>query len=453
MTNLAKMYTPPGPAKAVGLAKHAGKRPNVFPLLYPRTMPMIGPYRLLHLIGEGGMGEVYLAERENEFRKRVAIKLIRAGMASQEVVRRFVMERHMLAALNHPHIVRLVDGGATDEGLPYLVVDYVEGVSIDAYCDRKKLSIDNRLRLFIDVCDAVQYAHRSLIIHCDLKPGNILVTAEGTAMLLDFGIAKLLDPIALGLATQTMTRLRAFTPQYASPEQLRGEPVTTATDTYALGVILFELLTGHSPYRVTAAGSLVEWIRSVCDEDSDAPSVAIERVIAAPAADEKSERNLTPETVSRHREGNPQALRRRLQGDLDAITLKALRKEPRERYGSVDQLAEDLRRHLAGRPVLARKNTAGYVTRKFLQRHKFACLAAALLLMSVVAGLTATLWEARIAARRFDDVRSLAHTFLFDVHDSIRNLPGSTEARSLIAKTGAAYLDRLARDSRGNSSL
>lgn len=392
---------------------------------------VIGPYRLLKLIGEGGMGEVYLAERENEFRKRVAVKLIRAGMASQDVVRRFVMERHMLAALNHPHIVRLVDGGATDEGLPYLVVDYVEGIPIDAYCDQHNLSINDRLRLFVDVLVAVHYAHQSLIIHCDLKPGNILVTAETAPMLLDFGIAKLLDPVALGLGEQTQqTRLRAYTPRYASPEQLRGEPVTTACDIYALGVILYELLTGRSPYRATSESSVVEWVRSVCDEDADAPSVAVGLL-----------------------NGDPQTLRRRLQGDLDAITLKALRKEPRERYGSVDQMAEDIRRHLDGRPVLARKNTAGYVARKFLQRHKFGAVAAALLLLSVGAGLTATLWEARVAARRFEDVRTLAHTFLFDVHDAIQNLPGSTPARTLIAKTGTAYLDRLARDSRGNSGL
>jgi non-specific serine/threonine protein kinase/serine/threonine-protein kinase len=387
----------------------------------------IGPYRLLKLIGEGGMGEVYLAERENEFRKRVAIKLIRAGMDSQDVVRRFVMERHLLAALNHPHIVRLVDGGATDDGLPYLVVDYVEGVAIDVYCEQHKLPVSDRLRLFIDVCDAVHHAHQSLIIHCDLKPGNILVTAEGNAMLLDFGIGKLVDPVKLGMSTQTMTRLRAYTPNYASPEQLRGEPVTTVTDIYALGVILFELLTGQSPYRVSAADSLVDWVRSVCDDDTEAPSRTIKRE--------------TP------------ALRRRLEGDLDAITLKALRKDPRDRYGSVDQMAEDIRRHLDGRPVLARRNTAGYVARKFLQRHKFGAIAAALVLLSMGAGLASTLWEARIAARRFDDVRGLAHAFLFDVYDAVQNLPGSTQARSLIAKTGAEYLDRLAQDARGNSEL
>ena len=221
-------------------------------------------------IGEGGMGEVYLAEREDEFRKRAAVKLIRPGMASPEVVRRFVIERQTLAALNHPHIVRLVDGGATEEGLPYLVVDYVEGTPIDRYADEHKLSITERLRLFVEVCEAVHHAHQSLIVHCDLKPSNILVTAEGVPMLLDFGIAKLLDPASMGISAQAaMTRQRAFTPDYASPEQLRGEPVATTTDIYALGVVLYELLTGHSPYRTTAVGSLADWIRSVCETDAE----------------------------------------------------------------------------------------------------------------------------------------------------------------------------------------
>jgi serine/threonine protein kinase len=414
---------------------------------------LIGHYRLRERIGEGGMGEVYLAEREDQFRQRVAVKLIRPGMANPEVVRRFVIERQTLAALNHPHIVRLVDGGATEDGLPYLVVDYVEGIPIDRYCDQHKLSISQRLQLFIETCTAVHHAHQSLVVHCDLKPSNILVTAEGSPMLLDFGIAKLLDPGSMGISAQAaLTRQRAFTPDYASPEQLRGEPVTTATDIYALGVVLYELLTGHSPYRATS-GSLADWVRSVCEQDAEPPSTVIRRVIETPADEGTPAVTLTPETVSQSREGDPQSLHRRLRGDLDAIVLKALRKDPHERYGSVDQLAEDIRRHLAGRPVLARRNTTAYVTRKYLQRHKLAVAAAVVLLLTLAAGLASTLWESHVAARRFEDVRRLAHTFLFDVHDSIQDLPGSTPARALIAKTGTEYLDRLAADSRGDPSL
>jgi tetratricopeptide (TPR) repeat protein len=369
-------------------------------------------------------------------------------------VRRFVIERQTLAALNHPHIVRLVDGGATEEGLPYLVEDYVEGTPIDRYADEHKLSITERLRMFVEVCEAVHHAHQSLIVHCDLKPGNILVTAEGAPMLLDFGIAKLLDPTSMGITAQAaMTQQRAFTPDYASPEQLRGEPLTTTTDIYALGVVLYELLTGHSPYRTTAAGSLADWIRSVCETDAEAPSTAIQRVTETVADGDRPAETVTPQTVSQSREGDAQTLRRRLRGDLDAIVLKALRKEPRDRYGSVDQLAEDIRRHLAGQPVLARKSTAAYVARKFFARHKLMAAAAAVVLLTLGGGLASTLWEARVAARRFEDVRQLAHAFLFDVYDSIADLPGTTSARALIAGKGAEYLDRLAGNSKGDVGL
>jgi len=414
----------------------------------------IGKYRLTSKIGEGGMGDVYLAERESEFRQRVAVKLIRSGTANLEVIRRFMIERQTLAALNHPQIVRLIDGGATEEdNLPYLVVDYIEGEPIDEYCDARHLSVTDRLQLFVGVCGAVHYAHQNLIVHCDLKPSNILVTKDGVPMLLDFGIAKLLDPASMGIsANVAKTRMRAFTPDYASPEQLRGEPVTTATDIYALGVILYELLTGHSPYRVTADGALADWIKSVCEEDAEPPSTIIHRTREVTGDDEKT-RMITPEEVSRSREGDPQALQQRLEGDLDAIVLKSLRKQPADRYGSVDQLAEDIRRHLSGRPVLARRSSSAYVARKFFARHRIAVGAAALVLLSVIAGLAATLWEARVAARRFEDVRQLAHAFLFDVYDSVEFLPGSTSARELIAKTGTEYLDRLAKDRAGDATL
>ena len=384
----------------------------------------IGPYRLIRQIGEGGMGEVYLAQREQEFQQRVAVKLVRQGAANPEVIRRFLIERQTLANLKHPNIVRLIDGGATAEGVPYLVVDYVDGLEIDTYCERHGLSIPQRLRLFLNVCDAVTYAHRALVVHCDLKPGNILVTEAGQPMLLDFGIAKLLDPVGAGFTEEAAkTRQRAFTLEFASPEQVAGQPVTTSTDTYALGVILYGLLTGRSPYR-TKPDSLAGWVRAVCQEEPEAPSAATD-----------------PKTGHR------------LAGDLDAIVLKALRKKPQDRYGSVAALAEDIRRHLNGDPVLARRNTTGYVTRKFVEKHKFGAATATLALFALIGGVAATLWQARIAARRFEDVRTLAHVFLFDVHDAIQYLPGSTAARSLIAKTGTEYLDGLERESHGDARL
>jgi len=376
------------------------------------------------------MGEVYLARREREFQQQVAIKLVRQSASNPEVIRRFLIERQTLASLHHPNIVRLIDGGATADGVPYLVVEYVEGVHIDAYCDQHRLSIRERLRLFLDVCDAVEHAHRSLVVHCDLKPGNILVTASGQPMLLDFGIAKLLDPVSTGITEEAAkTRVRAFTLEYASPEQLCGEPVTTSTDIYALGVILYGLLTGSTPYRATPE-SLADWIRAVCREDPDAPSTAAGRGAA-----------------------NPETASRQLRGDIDAIVLKALRKKPQDRYGSAGALAEDIRRHLDGEPVLARRNTTGYVAGKFVGKHKLGVASAALVLLALVAGLASTLWQARVAARRFEEVRSLAHVFLFDVHDAIQYLPGSTAARSLIARTGTEYLDRLAREVRGDAPL
>lgn len=415
----------------------------------------IGPYRLISLLGEGGMGAVYLGERESGFRQRVAVKLVRSGISSPEVMRRFTIERHTMAALNHSNIVKLMDAGTTGDGHPYLVVGYVEGLPIDGYCDENRLSTVARLQIFEKVCEAVHFAHQNLVIHCDLKPGNILVTNAGEPMLLDFGIAKLVDPVSFGIApAMAQTRQRAFTMEYASPEQLTGTPVTTSTDIYALGVILYRLLTGYSPYRSANSDALADWIRSICEEDADLPSSVIRRTVKV-SGDKDGQRPAvpTPEITSQKRDSSPGALERTLRGDLDAIVLKALNKDPQQRYASAGQFAEDIRAHLTGRPVLAQRHTPAYVLRKFLARHKLGVASAAAVLVCLLAGIAITMREYFIAARRFAEVRQLAHVFLFDVHDAIRDLPGSTPARSLIAKTGTDYLNRLSTDAAGNTSL
>jgi eukaryotic-like serine/threonine-protein kinase len=313
----------------------------------------IGPYRVLREIGRGGMGSVYLAARADDaFQKLVAIKIIRRGLDTDDVLRRFRSERQILATLDDPNITRLLDGGTTDDGLPYFVMEYVEGEPIDQYCDARKLNITERLKLFQGVCAAVSYAHQNLVIHRDIKPGNVLVTKEGLPRLLDFGIAKLLAP---GAGHRTTTMLRPLTPEFASPEQVRGELVTTASDVYSLGVRLYQLLTGRRPYRA-ATGTAAEIEAAICDEEPEKPSLAITRCGKTASTLGASP---SPEAVSATREGTRDKLRRRLAGDLDNIVLLALRKEPQRRYASANQLSEDIGRHLTSLPVIARPDTAG----------------------------------------------------------------------------------------------
>jgi serine/threonine protein kinase/tetratricopeptide (TPR) repeat protein len=427
----------------------------------PRTGERIGAYEILEEIGHGGMGTVYLGRRaDEEFRQRVAIKLVRRGMDTDFVLRRFRHERQILAGLDHPHIARLLDGGATGDGRPYFVMEYVEGQPLLDYCDSHRLSIGERLKLFLDVCSAVQFAHQNLVVHRDIKPANVLVTAEGMPKLLDFGIAKVLNPeLFSATVDRTASVLRLMTPDYASPEQVRGEPITTATDVYSLGVVLYELLTGHRPYRVESAEP-GEVARVVCEQVPEKPSIAVTRVEKVPAAEGSEETTLTAESVSQAREEEPQKLRRRLQGDLDNIVLMALRKEPQRRYASVGDLAEDIRRHLDGRPVRARKDTVGYRTGKFVRRHRAGVAAAALVLIALAFGLVWNLREARRARaaearaeRRFNDVRKLANSFLFEFHDAIQNLPGSTPARELVVKRAADYLDSLSKEAGQDAAL
>jgi eukaryotic-like serine/threonine-protein kinase len=387
----------------------------------------IGAWEILEEIGHGGMGQVYLARRaDDEFQKKVAIKLVRSGMASAEVLQRFRNERQISAALEHPGIARLIDGGTTARGEPYFVMEYVAGVPLLDYCRDRRLSIRDRLRLFREICAAVQYAHQHLVVHRDLKPGNVLVSPEGVPTLLDFGIAKLVGAGEGAPAGEdTATLLRILTPEYASPEQIRGRTVTTASDVYSLGVVLYELLTDEKPYRIET-GDPEELLRVVCEADPERPSTR--------AAG--------------------------LGGDLDAIVLRAMRKEPRLRYASADHLSEDIRRHLDGQPVLARRGTLSYRAGKFARRHRVGLAAVVLLVLALGGGVAATLREARRARRaearaerRFNDVRRLANSFLFEFHDAIRDLPGTTAARALVVMRALEYLDSLAKESEGDRAL
>lgn len=359
----------------------------------------IGPYRLLEMIGRGGMGTVYLGVRDDdEYRKRVAVKLLRKGMDSEDIVRRFRNERQILAAVEHANIAKLYDGGTTEDGSPYFVMELVEGLPLDEYCDTHRLTIRERLELFRQVCAAVQVAHQNLVVHRDLKPSNILVTTAGEPKLLDFGIAKLLNPdLAAATLHQTQFQAGPMTPAYASPEQVRSEPITTASDVYSLGVILYELLTGHRPYQIPTQ-SLSELTRVVSEVEPTRPSQMIERQEEVSEADGSS-RKLTPETISRTRGASAEKLRRRLSGDLDNIVLMALRKEPQRRYASVEQFSEDIERHLDGRPVRARKPTLAYRSSKFIQRHR-AGLAAAAIFLVLLLGFTVVTVRARMRAER-----------------------------------------------------
>ncbi|HZU44854.1 MAG TPA: serine/threonine-protein kinase [Terriglobales bacterium] len=416
----------------------------------------VGAYEIVEQVGGGGMGEVYRAFRaDDQFRKQVAIKLVRAGQGS-EFIYRFKNERQILASLDHPNIARLLDGGTTESGLPYFVMELVEGEPIDRYCNARKLTIAERLELFLPVCSAVQYAHQRLIIHRDIKPGNILVTPEGLPKLLDFGIAKILTSDAPSLeAAPTVTLVHVLTPGYASPEQVKGGEITTASDVYSLGVVLYELLTGRHPYLRKDSGPQ-EIARAVCETEPERPSTAVRRTTVVGQRRTTNTAPNTPESF-----GDPgDKLSKKLRGDLDNIVLMALRKEPERRYGSVEQFSEDIRRHLGNLPVIARKDTPTYRMTKFVRRHRAAVIAAIVVAVTLLAGLGATLHEARIASRqrsraeqRFSDVRELARSNLFELNDAIQNLPGSAPARHLVIQRALGYLDKLSQDASGDRDL
>jgi eukaryotic-like serine/threonine-protein kinase len=445
--------------------------------LIPETVAgmVVGAYRVLRELGAGGMGAVYLGVRaDDHYRKEVAIKVLQSSAAQREIVQRFRGERQILASLDHPYIARLVDGGVLGDGRPYFVMDYVEGEPIDRYCIERALPFRQRVEIFRKVCEAVQAAHRALVVHRDLKPRNIFVQADGTPKLLDFGIAKVLGSDGADDTGRTETGMRFMTPDYASPEQVRGEPITTASDVYSLGVVLYELLAGRRPYRLVAR-TAAEMERAICEEEP------------APLA----------------------TTRERIDADLEAIVLKALQKEPARRYGSVEQLSEDLRRYLTGLPVGARRNTAAYRAYKFVRRYRVPVATAALLFLSLAGGFAATVWQASVARterdraeaqaaearaqrqraetsaqtsaaerqraeterarasdaatvaeaqrtraeKRLQDIRQLVGSFLFEFQDSIQDLPGAMAAREMVVKRALEYLDRLAREDEPDADL
>lgn len=360
----------------------------------------VGAYKIIKQIGFGGMGAVYMAERaDKQFEKHVAIKVIKHGMDTLSVIRRFHNERQILATFDHPNIARLLDAGSTESGVPYFVMEYVEGQPIDEYCDARKLSIEKRLQLFCQVCAAVSYAHRHLVIHRDIKPSNIFVTTEGEPKLLDFGIAKLFSPQITDANPLTVTGFQIMTPDYASPEQLRGEPITTASDIYSLGVLLYQLLTGHLPYRTTTQNP-VEMIRLICEMEPEKPSFKISSTEQVVLSDGNTD-TLTPDSISNLRGSTPDKVRRSIQGDLDHVVMMALRKESTSRYASAEALSEDLRRHLDGLPVVARKGTMGYLAAKFIRRHKIAVASVSFFVMVLIAfGIAMTVQSRKLAIER-----------------------------------------------------
>lgn len=402
------------------------------------SVARIGPFRIVREIGHGGMGAVFLAERDDDqFQQRVALKLISSGQAGRGFVRRFLEERRILAMLEHPGIARLLDGGVTEAGVPWFAMELVEGEPVDRFCDDRRLTVPERLALFGRVCDAVQYAHQRLVVHRDLKPANILVMPDGQVKLLDFGIARLLEAgIDEGEATPTLTAVHAMTPEYAAPEQVRGRPVGTATDVYALGVLLYELLTGTRPYDLRGL-SAAEVERIVCEAEPSAPSATF-------AVATRGERG-SPAERAAARAAGADRLRRLARGDLDLIVLKALRKDPARRYASVEALRDDLRRFQEGRPILARPQSVGYRVGKFVRRRRGAVAAGATLVL-LLAG--AAVRERALRARAELETRKATAVeeylvSLFDLADPFARPDDQgtdVTARALLDR-GAARLD------------
>ncbi|HEY7641885.1 MAG TPA: serine/threonine-protein kinase [Steroidobacteraceae bacterium] len=395
----------------------------------------LGPYRIVAEAGRGGMSQVFKAVRDDQqYEKQVAIKLLKPGLDTDSLLRRFKAERQILAQLSHPHIAHLLDGGATEEGAPYLVMEYIEGNPIDVYCEVRELGVNERLDLFRDLCSAVHYVHQHLMVHGDIKGANVFVTEQGVVKLLDFGIAKLLGPTPS--APREATGFLALTPEYASPEQVRGEPITTASDIYSLGVLLYRLLAGALPYEATGSTT---WAlaKQICEHDPKPPSITADEATTGYGRFAKV-----------------------LRGDLDNIVLKALKKAPEERYASAEQFAEDLHHYLRGFPVAARPDTTGYRMRKFAQRHKAAAVAGALFVVALIAGIITTAWQAHRAGiqqlraeRHLNEVRELTSVYLAEVYDAVADLPGGTKARKLLVENSIKYLAGLEREAQDSPQL
>ena len=406
-------------ALLAGVDQEAEFLHDPLPGIHPcsRQGSRLGPYRLERLLGEGGMGQVWLAERaDGLYQRQLALKLLRPGYADPNLRLRFSREREILARLQHPHIARLLDAGVGEGDQPYLVLEYVEGVALTDYCRQHALSVDERLRLFVQVCEAVSYAHANLIVHRDLKPSNMLVTASRQVQLLDFGIATLLDHEGADPG-HARTEVRAFTLHYAAPEQVRGEPVSTLTDVYSLGVVLYELLAGDKPYRLRRQSD-AEWERAILEVSPPRPSVAVQRLAEAG--------HLEPAQARR--------LARRLRGDLDRIALKALAKDPSQRYGSVEAIARDIQRHRHGRPIEARPPSIGYRLQKYAQRHRLGLVLGSLALLVLLASLGLALRQAQEARREAARAQAMQRLVLglFDQAGAARQ-PGDPALRELLA--------------------
>jgi eukaryotic-like serine/threonine-protein kinase len=407
-----------------------------------------GSYKIVGELGHGGMGSVYLAERaDGQFDQRVALKLLRTGFTTENQTRRFLAERQILASLNHKNIARLLDGGVTDDGQPFYVMEYIDGQPIDRYCDEKKLTISRRLELFLEVCKAIQYAHQKLIVHRDLKPSNILVEDDGSVKLLDFGIAKALnsDELMTGRMPLTKTGLLPLTPAYASPEQVRGENIATASDIYQLGVVLYELLTGSRPYEVTGRSpSEVEQI--ICRQQPTRPSTAITKL---PSVAEEEE--TTPVQISSARQTQPEQLQKQLRGDLDTIVLKALRKEPERRYESAEKLASDIHNYLSGKPVSAHPDSLMYRGKKFITRHKAGVLSGAAIVLLLVGYAVTITWHSQqtqtaLELAEQEAVKAAQVTdFLMDMFEASdpNQFPGTTVTAGDLLERGVQQAEQL----------
>lgn len=406
----------------------------------PLVGRVIGHYRVIREIGRGGMGTVFLADRaDGEFQQQVAIKLVSSAFLGKDSVERFRRERQILAGLNHPNIARLLDGGVTDDRIPYLVMEYIEGETLIKHADSRNLSVADRLSLFLKICHSFAYAHSNLVVHRDVKPSNIIVTYDNEPKLLDFGLAKIMDIDRDG--SRTATNFRALTPAYASPEQIKGDVITTASDIYSLGVVLYELLTGSRPFNYD--------------------SVTFEQMveIASGSEPEKPSSKVAKTSDGEHQKASAK-LGQSLRGDIDNIVLMAMRPEPDRRYRSVEQFANDIELHLAGLPIVAADDTFLYRSSKFLRRHWIGVASAAAIGLILIAGIVATTWQAlearqqrARAERRFAEVRQLADSFMFEIHDSVEKLPGSTPTRQLLVTRALEYLDSLANESSDDLSL